>query len=136
MFVCAGSLPCGLFSGPGERQRLSSSGAEASPCSGFSCCGAPALGHSASVAVACGASSCSSRDLEHRLTSCGLQAPSLLQSMWNLPRPAIKSVSSELAGRFFPTEPPGSPARLGGSPAGAWGGRDGALAAAGLGRAH
>ena len=81
-------------------------------------------GTQALVAVACGASSCSSRALEHRLNSCGLQASSLLHSTWNLPRPGIESMCPELAGRFFTTEPPGSPASVGGSPAGAWGGRD------------
>ena len=42
-------------------------GARASHCSGFSCCGAWALGARASVAVARGS-------LEHRLSSCGAQA--------------------------------------------------------------
>ena len=76
------------------------------------------------------------RALEHRLNSCGLQASSLLHSMWNLPRLGIKSMSPELVGRFFTTELPGSPASVRGSPAGAWGGRYGALASAGLGSAH
>ena len=35
------------------------------------CCGAQALGTWASVVVACGLSSCGSRALEHRLSSCG-----------------------------------------------------------------
>ena len=34
------------------------------------CCGAWALGMQASVVVACGLSSCGSRALEHRLSSC------------------------------------------------------------------
>ena len=41
---------------------------------GFFCCGAPALGMRASVVVARGLSSCDSRALEHRLSSCGAQA--------------------------------------------------------------
>ena len=46
-------------------------GARASHCGGFSCCGARALGSWASVVVARGLSSYSSRALEHRLGSCG-----------------------------------------------------------------
>ena len=49
-------------------------GAQASHCSGFSCCGARALGAWASVAVARGLSSCDSRALERRLSSCGTRA--------------------------------------------------------------
>ena len=41
---------------------------------GFSCCGARALGAWASVVVACELSSCGSRDLEGRLSSCGVWA--------------------------------------------------------------
>ena len=40
-------------------------------CAGFSCCGAWALGTQASGVVARGLSSCGSRALEHRLSSCG-----------------------------------------------------------------
>ena len=53
-------------------------GAWASYCSGFSCCGARALGAQASVVAACGLSSCGSRALERRLSSrwlTGLAAP-------------------------------------------------------------
>ena len=39
-----------------------------------SSCGAQALGAQASVVVACGLSSCGSRALEHRLSSCGALA--------------------------------------------------------------
>ena len=49
-------------------------GARASHCSGFSCCGARALGARASVVVARGLSSRGSRALEHRLSSCGARA--------------------------------------------------------------
>ena len=49
-------------------------GARASHCGGFSCCGAGALGVRASVVVARGLSSCGSRALEHRLSSCDAQA--------------------------------------------------------------
>ena len=47
---------------------------QASHCGGFSCCGAQALGAQASVAVARGLSSCGSRALEHRLSSCCARA--------------------------------------------------------------
>ena len=43
-------------------------------CSGFSCCGAWALGAQASVVVARGLSSCGSRALGCRLSSCGARA--------------------------------------------------------------
>ena len=49
-------------------------GARASHCSGFSCCGARALGAWASVAVACRLSSCGLWALEHGLSSCGTWA--------------------------------------------------------------
>ena len=65
-------------------------GARASDCSGFSCCGAPALGVRASVVVA------------HGLSSCGARAQ-LLRGMWDLPGP----VSPALAGGFSTTVPPG-----------------------------
>ena len=48
--------------------------ARASHCSGFSCCGARALGAWASVVVAHGLSSCGSQALESRLSSCGARA--------------------------------------------------------------
>ena len=60
----------------------------ASHCSGFSCCGAQALGHVDS--------------------SCGTQAQ-LLCGLWDLPGSGIESVSLALAGRFFTTKPPGKP---------------------------
>ena len=46
-------------------------GAWASHCGGFSCCTAWALGVQVSVVVARGLSSCGSRALERRLSSCG-----------------------------------------------------------------
>ena len=49
-------------------------GTWASPCGGFSCCGAQALGARASVVVARGLSSCGLRALELRLSSCGSRA--------------------------------------------------------------
>ena len=53
-----------------------------------------------------GFSSCGSRALEHRLSSCGSRAQ-LLCSMWDLPGPGLEPVSPELAGRFLTTAPPG-----------------------------
>ena len=88
-------------------------GARASHCSGFSCCGAQALGTRASVVVARGLSSCGSRALERRLSSCGAWAQ-LLRGMWDLPGPWIEPVSSALAGGFLTTAPPGKSGSLGG----------------------
>ena len=81
-------------------------GARASHCSGFSRCRARALGAQASVVVACGLSSCGSRALERRLSSCGARAE-FLRGMWDLPRPGLKPVSPALAGGFLTTAPPG-----------------------------
>ena len=83
-------------------------GVRASHCSGFSCCGAWALGAWASVVVVRRLSSCGSGALECRLSGCGARA-SLLRGMWDLPRPGIKPVSPALAGGFLTTAPPGSP---------------------------
>ena len=55
-----------------------------------------------------GFSSCGSRALEHRLSSCGTQAL-LLLSMWDLPGSGLEPVSPALAGRFLTTAPPGKP---------------------------
>ena len=58
LVVASGAtLPCGVW---------------ASHCGGFSCCGAQALGARASVVAARGLSSCGSRALECRLSSCGI----------------------------------------------------------------
>ena len=81
-------------------------GARASHCSGFSCCGAWALGTWPSVVVAHGLTSCGLRALECRLSSCGAQAW-LLCGMWDLPGPGLEPVSPALAGGFLTTAPPG-----------------------------
>ena len=81
-------------------------GVRASHCSGFSCCGARALGTQASVVVARGLSSCGGRALEHSLSSCGTRA-SLVRGMWDLPRPGLEPMSPALAGRFLTIVPPG-----------------------------
>ena len=81
-------------------------GAQASHGGGFSCREAWALGAWTSVAVACGLSSCSSRALEHRLSSHGARAE-LLCGMGNLPGTGIEPVSLALAGGLLATVPPG-----------------------------
>ena len=96
---------------------------QASHCSGFSCCGARALGARDSVVVACrlsscgsqspvvvpnGLSSCGSQALECRLNCCGAWVQ-LLRGMWDLPRPVFKPMSPALAGGFLTTAPPGKP---------------------------
>ena len=80
----------------------------ASHCSGFSCCGARALGVRASVVVAQRLSSCGSRALERRLSSCGARVY-LLRGMWDLRRPGLEPMSPALAGGFLTTAPPGKP---------------------------
>ena len=64
VFVAARSLP--LVAASGCYSSLQ--------CSGFSFCRAQALGMRASVFVSCGLSSCGSRALERRLSSCGTRA--------------------------------------------------------------
>ena len=81
-------------------------GAQASHSSGFSCCGAWALGRRASVVAARGLSSCGSQALQHRLSSCGERAQ-LLRGMWDLPGPGLKPMSPALASGFLTTAPPG-----------------------------
>ena len=86
---CAGSsLLCQLFSNCGERRLLSSCGAWAPHCSGFSSHRARALGHQLN-------SHCSPASLPH--------------SMWDLPGSGLGPVSPALAGGFFTPESPGEP---------------------------
>ena len=79
---------------------LSSCGAQASHCGGFSCC--------RTQSRACGLSSWGSPALEHRLNRCRTH-DKLLLSMWHLPGSGIEPMSPALAGRFFSTETPGKP---------------------------
>ena len=58
-----------------------------------------------------GFSSCGSRALERRLSSCGPRAQ-LLRGMQGLPRPGLEPVSPALAGGFLTTVPPGKPIAL------------------------
>ena len=57
-----------------------------------------------------GFSSCGSRALEHRFSSCARAL--LLHGMWDLPRPGLKPVSPALAGGFLTTAPPGKSQEL------------------------
>ena len=72
LFLVASGVRCyaQAFSSHGE-QGLLFVVVPASHYSGFSCCGARALGAWVSVVVARRLSSCGSRALEHRLSSCG-----------------------------------------------------------------
>ena len=76
LFLPALGLCCctRAFSSCGERGLLFVGGEQASHCGGFSCCGTRALGARASVVVAHGLSSCGSRPLERRRSSCGARA--------------------------------------------------------------
>ena len=58
-----------------------------------------------------GFSSCGSRALEHRLSSCGAWAL-LLHDMWDLPGPGLEPMSPALAGGFLTTVPPGKSLHL------------------------
>ena len=58
-----------------------------------------------------GFSSCGSRALEHRLSSCGAGAQ-LLCGMSDLSGPGLEPMSPALAGRFSTTAPPGKPVAL------------------------
>ena len=75
IFGCVGSsLLCVGFLWLQQAGATLHCSAWASHCSGFSCCGARALGAQASVVVTCGLSSCGTRALERRLSSCGAWA--------------------------------------------------------------
>ena len=60
----------------------------------------------ASVAAACGLSSCGLQALESGLNSCGTWAL-LFRGMWKCPSPGIKPMSPALVAGFLSTEPPG-----------------------------
>ena len=66
---------------------------------GLQVCGLQQLWH-------VGFSSCGSRALERRLSSCGTQAL-LLCGVWDLPRPGLQPMCPALAGGFLTTAPPG-----------------------------
>ena len=92
-------------SGCGEGELLSSCGARASPCSGFSYCRAM---HSwTSVVAAHELNSCSSPALERRLRSDGTQAL-LLRGMGDLPGSEIEPMSPALQADSLPLSHLGS----------------------------
>ena len=106
IFGCVGSslLPASFL----QLQRAGATlccGAQASHCSGFSCCRAWAVDTWALVVAARRLSSCGSWALEHRLSSCGTRAQ-LLCGMWDLPGPGIKPMCLALAGGFLTTALP------------------------------
>ena len=109
IFGCAGCfLLCRLFSSYKEWGLLSNCSAQASHCSGFSCCWAWVLGHAGMQSRV----ACDSRLVAHKLDSTGsirCRRAWLLCDMWNLPGSGVKSMSPTLAGRFFTTEPPEKP---------------------------
>ena len=78
--------------------------------SGFSCCGARALGARASVVVARGLSSCGLWALECRLSSCSARIE-LPRGMWDLPGPGLEPVFPALADGFLSSAPPGKSLR-------------------------
>ena len=82
-----------------------------SHCSGFSCCGARALGTWASVVVAHGLRSCGSGAVECRLSSCGTRAQ-LLHGIWDPPGPELEPMFPALAGGLLTTVPPGKSLQL------------------------
>ena len=57
-----------------------------------------------------GFSSCGTRALEHRLSSCGTRTQ-LLRGMWDPTGPGPEPPSPALAGRLSTTVPPGKPSR-------------------------
>ena len=65
----------------------------------------------ASMTTAQGLSSCTSRVLERRLSSCSTWAL-VLRRLWDLPGPGIEPVSPALAGGFLATDTPGKPAKV------------------------
>ena len=78
---------------------------QASHCSGFSCCRAPALDALASVVAAYMFSTCGTWALEHEgFSSCDAKTE-LSHSTWNLPR-RIKLMWPALASGFLTTGPP------------------------------
>ena len=96
LLCCKQVFPC-----CSKQQLLSSWGMRISHRGGFSHCRAQVLGY-------LGFSSCSSRDLEYVLSSCGTWVL-LLCGMWDPPGSGIELVYLELVGRFFISELPGKP---------------------------
>ena len=102
IFSCASSSSLhDLFPGCGDRGLLSSCGAWASHCGGYSCCGATG-------SRACGLQQLWLSDSRARAQELWYTVL-IARGMWNLPRSGIEPVSPALAGGFFTTELPGKP---------------------------
>ena len=101
---------CRLFSSCSEQELLSSWGAKASHCGGFSCCRAGTLGQADSVVVECMLSSCSSWAPKLRLNSynTGLVAPRLVGFPWTRDRTLISCIGRWLLNHWTTREVPGS----------------------------
>ena len=84
-----------------------------SRCSGFSCCGAQALGH-ADFLRAHGLSSCRSLALEHRLNNwyMGLDALRHVGSSWIRDGNRVSCIGRQFCFFFLTTKPPGKPCSL------------------------
>ena len=94
------------FSGCGERELLSSCGAQASRGGGFCYCRIRALGMWALAVTACGLSSYCSQALEPELSNYDTRAQ-LLCSMWDPSVSGIEPMSATLTGGFPTIGPPG-----------------------------
>ena len=102
IFGCVGSsLLCAGFLQLQQAGATLRCGAWASHCGGFSLLRSMGSRYT-------GFSSCGSKALERRLSSCGAPAQ-LLRGMWDLPGPGLEPVSPALAGGFLTTAPPGKP---------------------------
>ena len=101
---CSGSLLLHrLFCSCGEQRLLSSCGAQASHCGGFSCCRVLVLGHTTYNSFA-------SQVLQHRLNSCGAWGSCFVAC--GIFSDQGSKLSSALAGRFCTTELPGKPQKF------------------------
>ena len=96
----------GLFAARGHSLVAASGGYSSLRCAGFSSRWLLQLQSMGSRRV--GFSSCGTRALERRLSSCGSRTQ-LLRGMWDLPGPGLEPVSPALAGGFLTTAPPGKP---------------------------
>ena len=113
MFLAALGLHCcaRAFSSCREQGLLSSCGAQASHCSGCSCCRARPLVMQVSVSCCMGAQHLQLWVLDCRFSSCGTWAQ-LSQSMWYLPRQGNKSVFPVFQGGYLASGLQGKPKLL------------------------
>ena len=101
-FGCSG--PSRSCAGSSQQRGLHSSCVWASPCGGFSCCGARA-----SAVAARGLSGCGSWALH----TGSIVVAHGLGGVWDLPGPGITPASLASAGRFFTAESPEKPRSVG-----------------------